>query len=181
MGLKEFKKINTPEMEKAIKIVEEEGIDNFKSDLCSSDLFIMPKKTGFLMKKRKNVTMILSDDCARQIINRSKMNKYLKLIKGEKYPVKFDENKIYAYGVCKLINKVNEVYNSKCDDSNFDNVVKELVDTLSNVVSFDKKEKVATITFSNENIDKIKDIILKVNVSHKSINKNENQADEQLY
>ena len=169
MELKEFEKMNSQDMKKAIKIVEEEGIENYTSKLCGSDFTILPRKTGFIRKKRKNISIILSEECAQQIINRSKMNKYLSIMKGEKYPVRFDENKIYAYEIGKGINKINEVYNAKKDDDNFDNLVRELNDELSRIVTFDKKEKVVTVKFTSEDISKIKTILAKVNIALNSV------------
>ena len=106
------------------------------------------------------------------------MNKYLSIMKGEKYPVRFDENKIYAYEIGKGINKINEVYNAKKDDDNFDNLVRELNDELSRIVTFDKKEKVVTVKFTSEDISKIKTILAKVNIALNSA-RNENENNEQ--
>lgn len=179
MGLREFEKYNSQDMKKAIKIIEEEGIENYTSKLCSSDLFILPKKTGFIIRKRKNITMVLSEECAQQIINRSKMNKYLSVIKGERYPVKFDENKIYAYEIGKCINKVNEIYNLKNDDENFDNLVKSLNNKLSKIVSLDKKEKIVRVAFSSKDISDIKPIFEKIDNIFNSVRNESIKDDEQ--
>ena len=148
-----YNKVNSQNIQKAIKIVEEEGIENFTSSLCASDLFILPKKKGLFSKRKKDVTFVLTEECANQIINRSKMNKYLKLIKGEKYPVTFDDDKKFAYEIENAVNEINYIYNSKTDDENFDKVVADLNNIFSKTITFDKKEKVVNVKFADSKED----------------------------
>lgn len=138
------------EIETAEKIVKKYGRQNFVSNLCASDLFVITKRKG-MFTKPKETYMIISERCARQIIARYKLYQYKNLLENNSKQFIYNNILLKNVNFTQLLKYINRCYDNKNDDENFDSKVQELVNILDEIIfKGDNKQNIVCVTANDE-------------------------------
>ncbi len=122
------------EIEIAENLVKKYGTHNFISNLCSRDLFVITKKKG-MFSKPKETYIIISKECAKQIIMRHKLNQYQNLFEDTGKRFLYSNDLLQKINLKRLLSYIDKCYNSKRDDAFFDKKVQALVELLEHCIS----------------------------------------------
>lgn len=105
-------------IDRALKVLNEEGFENYSSKLSETDCVQKDKKVLTFLTRKEHKKYEISEKFARQVMNRKKLNVYVEVLK--EYCTRgyvLDSNQAIVLNlIIKTLRNFNDIFKNKLDD-----------------------------------------------------------------